>query len=72
MISFFSGLFKLALFAIILVFAVYNFEMVTLRFANVYEFNLPLAVVLFFFFVLGLALGSTISWLGKVNIKKRQ
>lgn len=72
MIRFVSGLVKLVLFAVILVFAVYNFELVTLRFANVYEFNLPLAVVLFLVFVLGLALGSTMTWLGKLNFKSRQ
>jgi uncharacterized integral membrane protein len=59
-------------FAVILVFAIYNFEAVTLRFANVYEFHLPLAVVLFLVFVLGLALGSTMTWVNKLNIKNRQ
>ena len=72
MIRFVSGLVKLVLFAVILVFAVYTFELVTLRFANVYVFNLLLAVVLFLFFVLGLALGSTMTWLGKLNFKSRQ
>ena len=72
MIRFVSGLFELVLFAVILVFAVYNFEMVTLRFANVYEFNLPLAVLLFLVFILGLALGSTMSWVGKLSTKKSQ
>jgi hypothetical protein len=43
MIRLISGLVKLALFAVILVFAIYNFELVPLRFANFYEFNLPSA-----------------------------
>ena len=51
MFRFVSGLFKLILFALILVFAIYNFDVVTLRFANVYEFTLPLAVVIFLVFV---------------------
>lgn len=72
MIRLMSGLFKLAVFAVILVFAIYNFEVVTLRFANVYEFNLPLAVVLFLVFVLGIALGSTMRWASKFGIKNRK
>ena len=72
MVRFISGLVKLAVFAVILVFAIYNFEAVTLRFANVYEFSLPLAVVLFLVFVLGLALGSTMTRVGKLGIKNRQ
>ena len=72
MTRFISRLSKLAVFAVILVFAIYNFEAVTLRFANVYEFKLPLAVMLFLVFVLGLALGSTITWVRKPDIKKRQ
>ena len=72
MIRLISGLVKLALFAVILVFAIYNFELVPLRFANFYEFNLPLAVVLFLVFVLGLALGSTLTWVSKVGKKNRQ
>jgi uncharacterized integral membrane protein len=72
MIRFISRVSKLAVFAVILVFAIYNFEAVTLRFANVYEFKLPLAVVLFLVFVFGLALGSTMTWVSKLGIKKRQ
>jgi uncharacterized integral membrane protein len=71
MIRVISGLFKLSVFAVILVFAIYNFELVTLRFANIYEFNLPLAVVLFLVFVLGLALGSTMTWVTRLGIKDR-
>ena len=71
MIRVISGLFKLAVFAVILVFAIYNFELVTLRFANIYEFNLPLAVVLFLVFVSGLTLGSTITWVTKLGMKDR-
>ena len=71
MIRVISGLFKLAVFAVILVFAIYNFELVTLRFANIYEFNLPLAVVLFSVFVLGLTLGSTVTWVTKLGMKDR-
>ena len=66
MFRFVSGLFKLILFALILVFAIYNFDVVTLRFANVYEFTLPLALV----FVLGLALGTTMTWFSRSTIKK--
>ena len=72
MIRLISGLFKLAVFAVILVFAIYNFEVVTLRFANVYEFNLLLAVVLFLVVVLGIALGSTTTWVSKLSIKNRK
>jgi uncharacterized integral membrane protein len=71
MIRVISGLFKLAVFAVILVFAIYNFELVTLRFANIYEFNLPLAVVVFLVFVLGLTLGSTMTWVTKLGSKDR-
>ena len=71
MIRVISGLFKLAVFAVILVFAIYNFELVTLRFANIYEFHLPLAVVLFLVFVSGLTLGSTITWVTKLGMKDR-
>ena len=71
MIRVISGLFKLAVFAVILVIAIYNFELVTLRFANIYEFNLPLAVVLFLVFVLGLTLGSTMTWVTKLGSKDR-
>ena len=70
MFRFVSGLFKLILFALILVFAIYNFYVVTLRFANVYEFTLPLAVVVFLVFVLGLALGTTMTWFSRSTIKK--
>ena len=72
MIRLISGLFKLAVFAVILIFAIYNFEVVTLRFANVYEFNLPLAVMLFLVFVSGIALGSTMTWVSKLSIKNRK
>lgn len=71
MIRVIFGLFKLAVFAVILVFAIYNFELVTLRFANIYEFHLPLAVVLFLVFVLGLTLGSTMTWVTKLGMKDR-
>jgi uncharacterized integral membrane protein len=54
-------------FAVILIFAIYNFELVTLQFANVYELNLPLAVLLFLVFVLGLTLGSTMTWVTKLG-----
>jgi hypothetical protein len=71
MIRLISGLFKFAVFAVILIFAIYNFELVTLQFANVYELNLPLAVLLFLVFVLGLTLGSTMTWVTKLGIKDR-
>ena len=71
MIRLISGLFKFAVFAVILIFAIYNFELVTLQFANVYELNLPLAVLLFLVFVLGLTLGSAMTWVTKLGIKDR-
>jgi uncharacterized integral membrane protein len=71
MIRLISGLFKFAVFAVILIFAIYNFELVTLQFANVYEFSLPLAVLLFLVFVLGLTLGSTMTWVTKLGTKDR-
>jgi uncharacterized integral membrane protein len=71
-IKLFSGLIKLLLFALILVFAVYNFEIVTLRFGNIYSFQLPLAVILFLVFLLGLVLGSTMTWITGVKYKKHK
>ena len=71
MIRLISGLFKFVVFAVILIFAIYNFELVTLQFANVYEFSLPLAVLLFLVFVLGLTLGSTMTWVTKLGTKDR-
>jgi uncharacterized integral membrane protein len=71
MIRLISGLLKFVVFAVILIFAIYNFELVTLQFANVYEFSLPLAVLLFLVFVLGLTLGSTMTWVTKLGTKDR-
>ena len=72
MMRFLSSLFKLFLFAVIFIFAVYNFDLVTLRFANVYEFHLPLAVVMFMVFILGLVLGTTMTWVNRLTLKKSQ
>ena len=57
MVALVRKLIKIIIILLLLVFTVYNFDSVSLKFTNLYIFEFPLAVIVLISFLFGFALG---------------
>ena len=69
MIALVRKLIKIIIVLLLLVFTVYNFDSVSLKFTNLYIFEFPLAVIVLMSFLFGFALGAVTRLLGRKRIR---
>ena len=72
MIALVRKLIKIIIVLLLLVFTVYNFDSVRLKFTNLYIFELPLAVIVLIAFLSGFALGAATRLLVRKRVKSVQ
>ena len=69
MVALVRKLIKTIIVLLLLVFSVYNFDSVSLKFTNLYIFEFPLAVIVLMSFLFGFALGAVTRLLGRKRIR---
>ena len=71
MVALVRKLIKTIIVALLLVFTVYNFDSVSLKFTNLYIFEFPLAVIVLISFLFGFALGAVTKLFGRKRVRPR-
>ena len=71
MVALIRRLIKTIIVVLLLVFTVYNFNSVSLKFTNLYIFEFPLAVIVLISFLFGFALGAVTKLLGRKRTRPR-
>ena len=72
MVALIRRLIKTIIVVLLLVFTVYNFDSVSLKFTNLYIFEFPLAVIVLISFLFGFALGAVTRIFGRKRIRSGQ
>ena len=72
MVALVRKLIKIIIVLLLLVFTVYNFDSVSLKFTNLYIFEFPLAVIVLISFLFGFALGAVTRIFGRKRIRSGQ
>ena len=72
MVALVRKLIKIIIVLLLLVFTVYNFDSVSLKFTNLYIFEFPLAVIVLISFLFGFALGAATRLLVRKRIRVGQ
>ena len=72
MIALVRKLIKIIIVLLLLVFTVYNFDSVSLKFTNLYIFEFPLAVIVLISFLFGFALGAVTRIFSRKRIRSGQ
>jgi len=71
MVALVRKLIKIIFILLLLVFTVYNFDSVSLKFTNLYIFEFPLAVIVLISFLFGFALGAVTKLFGRKRVRPR-
>jgi len=71
MVALIRRLIKTIIVVLLLVFTVYNFDSVSLKFTNLYIFEFPLAVIVLISFLFGFALGAVTKLFGRKRVRPR-
>jgi len=71
MVALVRKLIKIIIILLLLVFTVYNFDSVSLKFTNLYIFEFPLAVIVLISFLFGFALGAVTKLFGRKRVRPR-
>ena len=69
MVALVRKLIKTIIVLLLLVFTIYNFDSVRLKFTNLYIFEFPLAVIVLISFLFGFALGALTRLFGRKRIR---
>ena len=71
MVALVRKLIKTIIVVLLLVFTIYNFDSVSLKFTNLYIFEFPLAVIVLISFLFGFALGAVTKLFGRKRVRPR-
>ena len=72
MVALVRKLIKIIIILLLLVFTVYNFDSVSLKFTNLYIFEFPLAVIVLISFLFGFVLGAVTRLFSRKRIRSGQ